>query len=85
MLVTSFYAGGFLFLGSLSSMAILLAFGVMDFSGVTRGLIFAVPTILGVFLGQQLFTERLAPYYRPFCLVLLVGLALVGLIRTQIA
>ena len=75
----------YLFLGSLMSMVTLLAFGVMDWSGVSRGLVFAIPTLMGVFLGQQLFTERLAPYYRPFCLTLLVGLASVGLIRTQIA
>lgn len=75
----------YLFLSSITSMITLLAFGVMDFSGFKRGLIFAVPTIIGVFLGQRLFTERLAPYYRPFCLTLLVGLASVGLLRTQIA
>lgn len=72
----------FLFLGSLSSMIILLLFGVMDFSGATRGLVFALPTMLGVIAGQRLFTERLAPYYRPFCLILLIGLASVGLVRT---
>ena len=71
----------YLFLGSASSMVVLLLFGVMDFSGASRGLIFAVPTMIGVFLGQQLFTERLAPYYRPFCLILLIGLASVGLFR----
>lgn len=75
----------FLFLSSLTSMASLLAFGVMDWSGVSRGLIFIVPTTIGVFLGQKLFIERLAPYYRPFCLTLLVGLASAGLIRTQFA
>jgi len=75
----------FLFLGSLTSMVILLLFGVMNFSGVTRGLIFAIPTVVGVLLGQRLFTERLAPYYRRFCLILLVGLAMIGLIRTQIS
>ena len=75
----------YLFLGSLTSMIILLIFGVMDFSGITRGLIFAVPTTIGVLIGQQLFTEKLAPYYRPFCLILLISLALVGLVRTQIA
>ncbi len=72
----------FLFLGSLTSMITQLAFGVMDWSGVARGLVFAVPTMLGVYLGQQFFIERLAPYYRPFCLVLLCALASVGLIRT---
>ena len=71
----------FLFLGSLSSMIILLFFGVMDFSGASRGLVFALPTMAGVLVGQQMFTERLAPYYRPVCLILLIGLALLGLIR----
>lgn len=72
----------FLFLGSLTSMITLLLFDVMDFSGVTRGLVFAVPTMMGVFLGQKLFTEALAPYYRPFCLTLLVGLAVTSLARS---
>ncbi len=75
----------FLFLGSLTSMITQLAFGVMDWSGIARGLVFAVPTMLGVFLGQQIFIERLAPYYRPFCLALLCALAGLGLIRTTLA
>lgn len=72
----------FLFLGAIMSMVILLAFGVMDLSGVTRGLVFAVPTMMGVFLGQKLFTERLSQYYRPFCLTLLIGLATTSLVRS---
>lgn len=71
----------FLFLGSFTSMIVQLLFGVMDWSGVARGLVFAIPTMIGVFIGQQIFVERLAPYYRPFCLVLLVGLAGIGLLR----
>lgn len=72
----------YLFLGSIASMIIQLAFGVMDMSGVMRGLVFAIPTFVGVFIGQQFFTERLAPYYRPFCLALLCALAGAGLLRT---
>ncbi|WP_342078445.1 sulfite exporter TauE/SafE family protein [Yoonia sp. SS1-5] len=75
----------FLFLGSITSMVTLLAFGVMDFSGVSRGLVFALPTLLGVYLGQKLFTPGLAQYYRPFCLVLLCALAGAGLIRTTLS
>ena len=75
----------YLFLGSASSMAVMLLFGIVDLSGITRGLVFAVPTMTGVLLGQQLFTERLSAYYRPFCLLLLITLATAGLIRTQIA
>lgn len=74
----------YLFLSSVISMIVLVAFGVMDTSGIARGLVFAIPTMIGVFAGQQLFTERLAPYYRPFCLILLIGLASAGLIRTSL-
>ncbi|PVA07254.1 TSUP family transporter [Thalassorhabdomicrobium marinisediminis] len=74
----------YLFLGATTSMVVLTLFGVMDFSGITRGLVFAVPTILGVVLGQMLFTERLSGYYRPLCLILLIGLASVGLVRSQL-
>jgi len=72
----------FLFLGSLTSLITQIAFGVMDWSGIARGLVFAVPTMLGVLVGQQLFIERLAPYYRPFCLCLLIGLAGLSLVRS---
>lgn len=74
----------FLFLGSLVSFFVQLAFGVMDLSGVTRGLVFAVPTAIGVMIGLQLFVPKLERLYRPVCLGLLVGLAGLGLVRTAI-
>lgn len=75
----------YLFLTSVISLVILIAFGVMDIASVTRGFVFAAPTMIGVIIGQQFFTERLARYYRPFCLALLIGLAILGLIRTQLS
>ena len=75
----------YLFLSLIMSMIIMVSFGVMTDTSVTRGLIFAIPTVFGVFIGQQLFIERLAAYYRPFCLVLLCALAGAGLIRTTLA
>jgi len=75
----------YLFLSSIMSMVIMLSFGVMTTTSITRGLIFALPTMFGVFLGQQLFVERFAAYYRPFCLVLLCSLAGAGLVRTVLA
>lgn len=74
----------FLFLSSLLSFFIQLAFGVMDLSGVARGLVFAIPTAIGVALGVQLFTPRFEPYYRPACLSLLIGIAGFGLIRAGV-
>lgn len=75
----------YLFLSSLLSMVVLLLFGVMDFSGMARGLVFAVPTLAGVYLGQRLFIDRLARHYRTFCLTLLCALAGASIIRTVLA
>lgn len=74
----------FLFLGSITSMVTLLAFGVMNLSGIARGLAFALPTLFGVYLGQKLFIPKLAAYYRPFCLSLLCILAVSSIIRTVV-
>lgn len=72
----------FLFLGSITSMITYLAFGVMDSQATNRGLLLAIPVAAGVILGKLTFTPRLEPYYKPFCLSVLVGLASIGLIRT---
>ena len=72
----------FLFLGSLTSMVTLLAFGVMDGLAVKRGLVLAPVVAVGVFLGQRLFIPKWERVYRPFCLSLLMALAGAALIRT---
>lgn len=72
----------FLFGSSLISMITLLWFGVMDLTATVRGLILAPAVALGVILGQRLFIPRMEPYYKPFCLSLLLGLAALSLIRT---
>ena len=71
----------FLFLGSLTSLMWFSTFGMMDTNATTRGLLFTIPTIIGVLLGTKTFTPKLEPYYKPFCLTLLVGLASLGLAR----
>ncbi|PXW68922.1 hypothetical protein C7964_103433 [Loktanella sp. PT4BL] len=75
----------FLFVSSLTSLIMLLWFGVMNSTAAARGLSLAIPTTLGVFLGQRLFTPRFASYYRPACLSLLCALAGAALVRTQFA
>ena len=75
----------FLFIGALTSMITLLYFGVMDSIATIRGIIFAPIVAIGVFIGQRLFTPRLAGYYRPFCLTLLCALAGAGLVRAAIS
>lgn len=71
----------YLFISAFGGLLIQLSFGVMDQTGVFRGLAFAPVTLIGVWLGSRLFSPRWEPYYRPFCLGLLIFLAAVGLIR----
>ena len=75
----------FLFISSATSMVFLLYFNVMTMLAVARAAVFALPCVGGVIIGQRLFIPRLEPYYRPFCLTLLTGLALAGLIRTSLS
>lgn len=74
----------YLVLGSATSLAILVGFGLMDGAALTRGLILSVPGALGVLVGVRLFTPRLALWYRPFCLALIAGLALWGVGRVAL-
>ncbi len=75
----------FLFISSLTTVITLLWFGVMNSTAFARGVSLAVPTMLGVMVGQWLFTPRFAAYYRPFCLSLLCALAGAALVRTKLA
>ena len=74
----------YLFVGSLGALAYLLAFGVMTGSAALTGLSLLPVTLMGVWLGTRLFTPRWEPYYKPFCLSLLIGLATLSLIRSLI-
>lgn len=74
----------FLFVSSATSIVYLLYFGVMTMTAVQRALVFALPTFIGVIIGQSMFIPKFEPFYRPFCLTLLTGLAVAGLIRTSL-
>jgi uncharacterized membrane protein YfcA len=75
----------FLFISGFTTLVTYLYTGVMNGQAFARGLSLAIFAATGVFAGQRLFTERLAPYYRPFCLTLLMSLAAFGLVRTALA
>ncbi len=75
----------FLFVSSLTTFVTLLWFGVMNSTAAARGLSLAIPTTIGVMVGQWLFIPRFAAYYRPLCLSLLCALAGAALVRTQLA
>jgi len=72
----------FLFVSLGTSIIFYLIAGVMNGQAAARGIALAAFAAIGVYAGQQLFSDRLAPYYRPFCLTLLMSLAAIGLIRT---
>ena len=74
----------FLFLGSATSLFTHLYFGTMNQTSALRGIALILPCILGVLIGQRLFTPRLQPYYRPVCLSLLIGLGAISLLRSAI-
>lgn len=74
----------FLLLSQALTLIILIAYGVMDQRAALRGVTLAVPATLGVYLGKKFFISKLEPFYRPFCLLLLIGLALMGLVRMGI-
>ena len=57
------------------------AIGTMDSTAMARAYVLIPVTLCGVFLGRAAFTPRWEPYYRPVCLILLLGLASAGLIR----
>ncbi len=59
-----------------------LLYGMITALAFTRFAIFAVPMLAGVFLGRAYFRPEYERYYRPFCLTLLIGLGLFGLLRT---
>ncbi|MGB0798671.1 MAG: TSUP family transporter [Planktomarina sp.] len=74
----------FLFLGSITSFVSLFVFGVMDQTAVLRGLVMAIPTAIGVILGKMLFIPAWEKLYKPFCLILLVALAVSGIARLML-
>ena len=61
----------------------LLAFGMMDWLALKRGVALSLPVAAGVFLGKLLFRPSVEKYYKPFCLVLLMVLATASLLHTS--
>ena len=71
----------FLFLGMFTSTVYLLLYGVLDMTAVWRWLVFSPAVIAGVLLGSWLFRPSLEGFYKRFCLILLLSLAIVSLMR----
>ena len=74
----------FLLFSQALTLIILITGRAMDQRAALRGVTLAVPTILGVYLRKKFFISSLEFFYHPFCLLLLNGLALLGLVRMGI-
>ncbi|MGB1235835.1 MAG: sulfite exporter TauE/SafE family protein, partial [Planktomarina sp.] len=62
-----------------------LVIGTLDLQTFWRGLFFAIPSTIGVIAGQFLFIPAWEKYYKPFCLLLLIALAVAGVLRLVLA
>ncbi|NVK32776.1 MAG: TSUP family transporter, partial [Gammaproteobacteria bacterium] len=71
----------YLALSEVFSLAALMITGVMDSTASWRALALLPAVTLGIGVGKALFRPEWERYYRPFCLALLLGLALWGLLR----
>ncbi|ASJ75846.1 sulfite exporter TauE/SafE family protein [Granulosicoccus antarcticus] len=75
----------YLFLIMFSSAFWLSVSGVLDMLAVKRALAFAPLVVIGVLMGSLLFRPSLEQFYKRFCLILLMSLALSGLVRMVLA
>ena len=71
----------YLFVSSLGSAVYLALYGLWTAEVMTRAALLVPPAALGVIAGQRAFIPALERYYRPFCLLLLIGLAGGGLAK----
>lgn len=71
----------FLFASSFLTLLWQSGFGLFDGPALARGLALAPVVAAGVLIGKATFRPALEPYYKPFALCLLIGLAGTSLIR----
>lgn len=72
----------YLLLGTSVSFFTHLWYGTMNVTSASRGIALVAPCLIGVWLGARAFTPRFEKWYKPVCLWLLIGLALVSLMRS---
>lgn len=58
-----------------------LILGTINQTAASRGAVFILPCLIGVFIGKAFFTQKYEKFYKPVCLILLIGLAAASLIR----
>ena len=75
----------FLFCSSMVTFIYMYFYGMFEMQVVFRGLLWSPVCMAGVLAGQALFRPKLEPYYKTFCLCLLILLAGAGLVRVGLA
>jgi len=75
----------YLFCGMVTSLATLIAFGVLNDNAIRRGLILAPVVLAGVVAGSLLFSRRFEPLYKRVCLSMLLVFAGAGLVRLALS
>ena len=71
-----------IFIGGALTFLWQLLYGMITPLALTRFAAFAPPMLAGVLLGRAFFKPEYERHYRPFCLTLLIGLAIFGLLKT---
>ena len=71
----------YLFLGAFMSFTYLYLYEMLTQVAFARAAAMVIPCVVGVIVGKAIFRPQFEKYYKPFCLLLLVGLALSGLVR----
>lgn len=71
----------YLFLSLPVAFALYLLYGLITETVLLRAAVMSVVAGAGVLIGRALFHPALEPFYKRFCLALLMGLAVAGLIR----
>jgi len=75
----------YLFVSMITTGIWLTVTGVLDRVALVRGGLLAPCVVIGVLIGSALFRPSLQGFYRRVCLSLLIGLAVLGLVRLAVA
>lgn len=71
----------YLFIGMFTSAVTYIGYGLFNQTTLARAALFTPLLLIGVGIGSVFFRPSLAPFYKRFCLFLLAGLSIAGLVR----
>lgn len=71
----------YLMISILGNIVFQLLYGLMTFEALKRSALMAPFVIIGIMLGSYFFQPSLQKYYKPVCLLVLIGICIAGLVR----